>query len=541
MKQWFFLQIILSTFICNAQDTIFVKSHDLKNIRNIDVLDSKLLIRFTNSYLFYSNNKYFKEENLPNKTKSFTWTDNSAENSNIYHSDYFPKDKLFKKTYLLKRLIPGEISENISIGRIKNTLFICWKGKLLEYKIYNHYKHILKDCSIRHIYRDQNINIVSSYCGIFNYDENFIKSNIFKSPTYSNGELNYINNNYYLCSDDLYILKNNNFNFFWKRDGTEKFREMISFNGKTYALFEHSFSEINLEQKQEKLIKKIKNLSDIENQKSHLLLSSENGGLYVYKNNQIKKVFNCSTGIYDIEFFNNSIFLCCDDGIRILNKNYVENKFIALYKPINIINIDNALITSTYEGLYYIDLIKNKSYNLIPDVEFNKKALIRFDNYIYAGSVQGLYVVNIVELSTNFLESFESKTILTETNNILYIIVICVLLFMVLFIIAYFKRKKTTQALINQKGIFDNMDDIYEIIKTNPNIKSVEDLATYIGVSSPTLITKIKKQTGLNPLEYLKNCKKNIANELVNQGVSINEISIRVGYSVRYIKNHFLK
>jgi AraC-like DNA-binding protein len=202
--------------------------------------------------------------------------------------------------------------------------------------------------------------------------------------------------------------------------------------------------------------------------------------------------------------------------------------------------LDNALITSTYKGLYYIDLIKNKSYELIPDVEFNKKAFTRFDNYIYAGSVQGLYILNFVELSTNFLESLESTTISTKPNSYSYFVITFITFLAFIAIMIFYRRKNGVKIAVNQKEIFDNMESIYQIIKLNPGIKSVEDLADYIGVSSPTLISKIKRQTGANPLTFLKESKKNIAIELFNEGVSVEEIAKRIGYSVRYIKSNFL-
>lgn len=541
MKYFTLLFTAFALQICIAQDTIFTKSHDLKYIRNIDVIDSRLLIRFSNSFLFYSNNNYSDEENLPDNTKSFTWTDNLAESTNIYHSDYFPKDKILKSTRQFENLLPGELTDNISVARIKNNFFICWKGKLLEYKIYSHYRRILKENSIRHIYKNSSSSIVSSYNGIYFFDNNLYNYRKTLTPSYSNGELNHINSQYYLCSDDLYIRKNDNFTLFWRRDGIEKFREIFIYNGQTYALFEHSFCEIDLKLNREKNKIKIKNLSDVEKFKESLLLSSENGGLYLYKNNKISLVFNCDTGIYDISYYNKSIYICCDDGIRILNNNFKEEKFIKIYKPVNCIPIDNTVITSTYKGLYYIDLIKNSSYELIPDVEFNKKALTRYDNYIYAGSIQGLYIVNIVELSTNFLESLGSNPITTMNYNYVYILIIFTLSIFLILILYYYKRKNKTKISINQKEIFENLNLIYEIIKTNPSIKSVEDLAIYIGVSPPTLITKIKKQTGSSPLIFLKDCKKRIANELINEGFSIEEVAIRIGYSVRYIKNNFLK
>lgn len=543
MKKLIIYYILLFVEVCVAQDTIFIKSHDVKNVRNIDVVNSKLLIRYSDSYQFFYNGNYSENEKLPINTKSYTWSDNLSDNARIYHSDFIPRDKVLKNKNRLKNLLPGEITDNISLCQIKNKLFICWKGKLLEYKINTHYKRLLNGCSVRNIYRDNKFfnNIVSTYSGIYLFDINlnFIKK--FDKPTYANGELCIINNNQYLCSDDLYLKKQDSFALYWQRDGIDKFRKLLSFNGNTYGIFENSFSLLNLAKKQEKLIAHIKMLSDVESFNKSLLLSSENGGLYLYYNNKIKTIFNNGVGIYDIVVKNKTIYLCCDDGIRILDSHFQVVKHINIYKSIKLIPLEDAIITSTYKGLYYIDLLKNNIYELIPEVEFNKKALFRSDNYIYAGSIQGLYIVNIVELNTDFLETLESTDITEEKNTIFYLAMITILSLLIVVIVTYYKRKNKPKISINHDSVFDNLDQIYDIIKKNSNIKSVEDLSTFIGVSPPTLITKIKKKTGMSPLMFLKDCKRRIAIDLLEEGYTLEEISRRVGYSVRYIKSTLLK
>jgi AraC-like DNA-binding protein len=149
-----------------------------------------------------------------------------------------------------------------------------------------------------------------------------------------------------------------------------------------------------------------------------------------------------------------------------------------------------------------------------------------------------------MEFNANFIDSLSGYPITPETTFIkqpLFLIaLLLLLLILIIILIFYLKRSKKTIKKIRLNDTFENEDIIFELILSRPHIKSVEDLALELDVSIPTLITKIKKLTGMSALDYLKQCKRKIALELYKKNIPIEEIAKRVGYSTRYVKSNFL-
>jgi AraC-like DNA-binding protein len=542
MKKIFFLFFMLISGSSIAQDTVFVKSHDLDYIRNIDALQSKLLIRYDNSYQFYEKGNFLKKTELSTKTEAYTWADNLSHTDKIFHSDYIPVNKLTKDLSRFSTMVPGDKTYNITYARINDAFYLCWKGKLLEYKIYENYKRILPQASIRHFFSNNSSVIISTYSGTYVYDKALRLIKKYNNPYYSNGEINVINSKFYQCSDDLYQITKDTMLLAWQRNGTDKFRKLINYKKKTYALFDGSFSEINLDSHYEKVIAKIKTLSDVELIKDSLYVSSEEAGMFVLKKNKLRAIPNLRFKIHEINLHNNLIYLSCADGLRILNLKYEVIQFIPFYKAIKSLVTDLGIFVSTYRGLYLVDIQKNKIFELVSGVEFNKKALETSDNYLLAGSIQGVYVIDLVELKTNYINNLNSFAINEDSHsNTSFIFMIICALLVILSLYLYYSKQKTITLLATKKQSFESEESLYKVIQNNPSIKSVEDLANHIGISSPTLITKVKEKTGLSPLQFMKKCKTTIALEMVAAGIPVDEIAVRLGYSVRFVKSNFLK
>jgi AraC-like DNA-binding protein len=539
------LYIFLNFGSIFSQDTVFIKSFNIPPVRNIDVLDSKLIIRYKNSYQLFQNGVFEDKIQLPTNVKAYSWVNNLSTNNSIYHTNFFPVEKKIQNKLKYKNLIPGEFSENLSVVTLKNLIYIVWKGKLLEYKINNHYECYFKDHSIRHIFRDTNKLIISTYSGIYSTDINL---NVYKkhaAVNYSNGEFCRLPTGDFLCADDLFLLYRDSMFNCWNRNGRENFRKIVFFENKNIALFEHSISEVDLINKNTHIIKRSHNLSDEIIYNNTLYFSSEEGYLYTLKKGKVSKKLKLNVAIYSMVWHNGELLLSCDDGLHIFNKNYKEINFIPLFKALKSIPTQLGIFVTTYEGLFLINLKKNKVYNVIENVEFNRKALTFTSNYLYAGSIQGLYVINLMEFNTNFIDSLSGYPITPETTFIkkpIFIIgILLVLLLFITILIFYLRRSKQAIKKVRLRDTIEKEDLIFDLIYANPSIKSVEDLAIELDVSIPTLITKIKKLTGLSVLEFLKQCKKKIAIDLYENNVTIEEIAKRVGYSVRFVKTNFLK
>ena len=91
-----------------------------------------------------------------------------------------------------------------------------------------------------------------------------------------------------------------------------------------------------------------------------------------------------------------------------------------------------------------------------------------------------------------------------------------------------------------QKKILLDSEMIRNVVLNNPQILSVEHLAEHFKTSVVQLNRHLKKEE-LSGLNLLKSIKKEIALEMLKDGKSLEEISKRVGYSMRYVKAKLLK
>ena len=112
-------------------------------------------------------------------------------------------------------------------------------------------------------------------------------------------------------------------------------------------------------------------------------------------------------------------------------------------------------------------------------------------------------------------------------------------------IIAKFRNNKT----IDPKTLKINFKDeeflkkLVEYIEENYSSDlSVEVLSSHCCVSRTVLYNKVKGLTGLSPLEFVRQIKLKIANQLLVKGYSVSEVAFKVGYNdIKYFSKLFKK
>jgi len=212
------------------------------------------------------------------------------------------------------------------------------------------------------------------------------------------------------------------------------------------------------------------------------------------------------------------------------------------HEIIEVIAWENMIFFTNNSGLYAI--INGNVIPFITGVEFNKHALAADGYMLYAGSVDGLYCFekfklnNWIAVRGNETPHFKSDSSNLTTYNIV-IGLLLIVSFMVLLIYFVLKRKKGEVETEQIKRKID-VERIRSTIKSNPKIKSVVDIANELNLSTSTLRRTLAKEN-TNPLDILKDVKKEICFELIGNGENLSTISKRTGYSVRYIKENFLR
>jgi len=196
-------------------------------------------------------------------------------------------------------------------------------------------------------------------------------------------------------------------------------------------------------------------------------------------------------------------------------------------------------LITTLHGLYIY--FEGGAKEIIPRIEFNKHGLSVHEELIFAGSIEGLYVLDKGMLLNNVLKSLQ-ETEFKDKRQLQFNIGV-ILLVIALIVIAYLvyqnlKKKKESLRLM-RKGTTINPEIIRQIVLENPKIISVEAIAEYFETSTVQL-NRVLKKYDTSGLAVLKSIKQDIVKEMIEQDKSLEEISRRVGYSINYIKRNLL-
>lgn len=530
----------------SAQDTIFVKTYSLpEKIANIDGDGRNLIVR-TDSHLYKFNAGRFDElKYIPRENDRFTWI-SKTDNQDIfgtYSTMQIPESQQVKHK-LLNNLLPGYDQYNMTEASLGNLYYLAYNGILLEYRIHNFYSIKHRGKSIRHIYHDDKFRVVATYSGIFIDSTNEVYSNNpIPGTNFSSGETNKIDNEYYLNSDPIYLLQNNQWQRLALPTDIKHFKKLLQVGRETYFLSTEAIGIINLKKHTlKKIITHSSEFHDLENVGDILLLGNANGKLYIYdtKLRKLESVF-VGSSIYDITLKGEQIILSCNDGLYDFDLKTRKKQVLFRHKHIiQSIVLNNNILFSSFEGLFLYT--QNKEvFKIIDNVEFNKRALSRRNENVYAGSTEGLYVINLPQLMNEILPSLEPE-ILEENkvdSSLLIALGFTLLVILASTIFIRYKNQgipenfKTFKVEITPEKIREDMFKYEQLI-------SVESIAEHYQISRVHLNRLLKKHNK-NTLELIKEIKKEIVLDLKSKHVPIEKISKRVGYTSKYIKQHFLK
>ena len=542
MKHILFVTLLILSFNSFAQDTTFVRSLATHGrVSNISTNNNYLYARINDSIYKWDNGFIpFAEGKL-----KYSWIVQVQDELIINHSDYLTKPDYVDPKALVSGLLPGRVIYDITSVTIGNSFYLSYNGIILEYRINPYVEVLHPGISVRHVYSEPDLRIVSTYNGIFmDTIKNVFSTNKLGSVTYSSGELSKIDSYYYLCQNNLlrYNESEKKFEIWINTEGESRFRKLFKYENKIYGLFKNAFGQIDLEKRIVTEYYSDAIFTDYEIFDRKLFLSSLDEGLFVFEPDEKKmKKINPISSINDLAKKEDELFLGTDDGLfRLnLNKGTLETVFegesviqIAFYNEDVIFTNNDGL--SAYREDGFLPIVEN--------VEFNKMALSIDDHFLYAGSVFGLYTIKSGKLrkllETESMSIIDNK--IQKEFNIYSLILIIIINVILLSVGVYFgiKFSRTKQIALQSSTVIDN-ESVVELVRKDKSILSVQDIADNYDTSITQLNRLLKKENTI-ALTLLKSVKKDIAIEMYEEGKSLDEISKRVGYSIRFVREKLL-
>jgi hypothetical protein len=555
VKRYFLLNILVIIFIYPiqilAQDTILAKIYKFDEpVHNIDGGGEVIIARTSSAIYRLNENKEFEvaQRLKPENIGKHSWLNKVDRKGNFttYHTDFLPRNKIVPY-YPVGAFLPGYHHDNITLAKDGNEFYTVFRGSILKYEIRAFYKIANRWESVRHIYIDDSIKITSTYSAIYKdsaYD--VFGTDTIKGIGYASGEATKINSRYYLCSDELYLLDAGR----WKKmdfsgGPGRHFRKLMTHDKSTYYLSTESFGRIDLSNGYviDTLLSKVKSdFYDLEWLDDKAYLTNHDGYVYIYEPGKAVSSVRIGSPVYDINFSldKKHAVLSTKAGVyRLHLSDLTVTMQHPIYESAQTLFVDGEMLIATSHGLY-IDY-KGKVYELIPNTEFNRYALTQYNDLVYAGSIEGLFVLDKGILLNDIVNSF--KTIefknANSKSNLLLAIFLAALIALISILLYHNRQRKRQVEKLTRRALAINPENIRQVVLDNPSIISVESVAEYFETSTVQL-NRILKKYNTSGLILLKAIKQDIVRDMLAQEKPMEEISKRVGYSINYIKRNLL-
>lgn len=519
-------------FLAAGQDTVFVNKHHFPTpVRNIVAVDNVIYVKTGDGLYKLAGQKW--ERQPMEFTKPYVFYENGW-----VEVDYLPQANIFNPS-AMARLIPQASLMGPTMAKAGDRLFVSAGGSLFEYNINKHYSHLYRDLSIRNIYQEDGLKMISSYSGIFINDS--LKA---PEPNYANGYFCRIGDSIYLCADHLYVFDPPSafreipagFNLFagYSRKLVEFRGVVYSMNTKSVNRFEGLRELVPIHQGYE--------YYDLEVAGNQLLFCTQSGEVFAYDGNVVRRICRLNSRIRDLYVFKNTVYLSSDEGVFTFNGRDSASLVQIAHTPFAVMTLvdpqRNTWI-ATENGMYVLPDRQKDPISFIPDVEFNRAALTLYGDDIYAGSISGVYVFNSYNVLKNFLPLYFNKK-KEDNSRQRRRMILAVLAGAVLVTAAgsgyWAYRRRYAKLIIPQKEPAKAMtlEQVARDIRTH-SIMTVEALAEHYQTNTVQLNRQFKafKTT---PGRFMKRVKLDYARELLQQNTPMEEVARTIGYSAQFIR-----
>ena len=201
---------------------------------------------------------------------------------------------------------------------------------------------------------------------------------------------------------------------------------------------------------------------------------------------------------------------------------------------------ETEFIISTDEGLFLYRADENKLFTLIPGVEFNRRGLHIKQNKIYAGSVNGLYILDLSQMDQLIANANKTLNIINGNGLSTLSIALIASAFIILWVIVLIyrgriKRMQTSMATEKEKDQKPKLgrEEIEDFVMNNLPIASLKAINTHFATNTSMVYSILAPE---KPGDLIQKLRYEKVKELRKEGKKAKDIATQTGLSDSYVR-----
>jgi hypothetical protein len=276
-----------------------------------------------------------------------------------------------------------------------------------------------------------------------------------------------------------------------------------------------------------------------------LIYFSSGNRSYVFNanTNTVQLGLEASETIVDGVFLQKSQILLTSNGLYIKQGEDSLQKKIELRKAHTLCKIGEAtFIIATDEGLMYYQLDENKSSTIIPGIEFNRGALHVKDKKLFAGSVRGLYILDLSNLENLITFNEKNQTGITKQSIPYWFIIVFLVTVVSLLLLnqRYRKRLRTLEITLTQVGKGEQTpkprlqrQEIESFIQNHLHTASLKTIIEHFQTNNSMVYAVLNPE---KPGDLIQKLRYEKVTSMRKEVKSVQEIAAVTGLSHSYIR-----
>lgn len=450
----------------------------------------------------------------------------------------------YERKYLYLLPFPELARDEYHAGT-EDHFYLCSGGRIYIYKIVP-YSYSYAHHSIRTISE----NYVGTYSGIYYKGKRLAPP----APRFTDGYIREINGITYLCYDALLTIDPAKVQLTISDSTVQgipatndtfgvQFRDVYQSKGNGQFYFSSVTDLLKMEKGGVPVSiytssKKISEIVLVGEYKSILYFSDGN---YLLKSriidDKIDTLATLPAEIYDGTVTERNIYLLTPEGLYQLNTNNDVQKLTPLSQAHSMELISaTEMVIATNNGLFRFNTANKVLTPLIRGVEFNRKALFKKGDLLQAGSINGLYTINVNDLE---LLAAKNKSLAEKQPLPAYIIILLLLalaLIAVLAVLLLRARRNLELTAVQLKEL--NVDvlsreKIEQYISENLATASLKSITDHFNTNNSHIYKLIEPD---KPGSIIQKMRLEKLIELQKEGKEIEAIAEATGLSVSYLK-----
>ncbi len=458
-----------------------------------------------------------------------------------------------ERKYLYLLPFPNLVRDEYHAGT-NDYFYMCSGGRIYVFDIVP-YKYSYANHSIRSISE----NLVGTYSGIY-YKGTRLR---LPAPNFCDGYIHEYDGKAFVCYDNLMIADSiqsqqtdqfdtSKLSFWWFEKSHIRDIYKLPANGNYYVT---TNQELLLMNKSNYQFKKIyqstnkKNEINILGNNYMILLFSDANNLLSYNavDSHTDTLKMLDDAILDGTNDNRNVYLLTNKALYLFKSDNSLSLLATIPKAHTMKMVSNTeLVIATDDGLYRFNTVNQTLSTLIAGIEFNRRALFLKDNKLYAGSINGLYTIDVNDFD-ELIKRNKSETSSIQLPNYIYWIGLSSLLLATLLTYLLIKARKKLAETKTQvielhtahAEVLESLEkplvreQIEAYIRENLSTASLKSITSHFETTTRHIYKIIEPE---KPGAIIQKLRLELVMEMKKSSADPEQIAEATGLSVSYIR-----